>query len=98
MKTIVTKLILPPSGEGHGHSIEELVITEDWDTRLAVNIAGLNALGSEIEATDDLPRTLELLEMYDDAATHAIAVGIINYLKWDIIAERQEFKDQFGEE
>ena len=87
-----------PSDEGLQHLIGEVILAEDWDTRFTANAAGMRALRAELDAATDPADVLRLTEMRGEALVRTLGSGAISLFKRNVLAERDAFEADFGEQ
>ena len=87
-----------PSDEGREHHGIEFVIAEDWDSRFTANAAGMRGLRAELDATQDPDKILRLTEMRGEALLRTLGSGALSLFKRDVIAERESFEAEFGQQ
>ena len=93
--------LFPQDGESreqHEHRFQEAMLGEDWRLRFQANGAEYRALGEELTEETDPDKIVGLTEQRGASLIGGLGSGAISLWKDDILAERQQFEADFGQQ
>ena len=85
------------SDEQHRHRLQEQILSEDWVLMLSSISSEFSALGSELVEEQDPNKIIDLTEQRQILLTDALGAGVIGLWQRDILAERRQFENDFGQ-
>lgn len=86
------------SAEQHEHRVQEALLGENWLARFQANGAAYRALGVELDIEEDPEKIVELIERRGESLVRGLGSCAISLWKRDVLAEREAFNEQFGQD
>lgn|GEM_PF-4435008 len=89
---------LPPSDEVSAHQFSEALLAEDWDKRFSEKAAEMRAAKAQLDEAQDPDEIITATERKGRALIRGLGSGAISLFKRDVLAEREQFEAEFGQQ
>jgi hypothetical protein len=89
---------LPPSDEVRHEEITDAVISVDWESRFSGKADRYRKLGTYLENEQDPDSIIEITEARGESLVGVLGSGALSLNRRDVLAEREAFEAEFGEQ